>query len=468
MLCIQEQTRRVTGMGQIFVHGLMILLLWGALPGGANTATAAGSDFYLAGLALHQETGRDIYMAGVYFDQQAPRPAAFTEESGPRVMEYRVVARRTSIRSLLGGILLQSEVATGQPPNQATTDFAHNILSIVNSSLYAGDSLEILLNKHDETIALLNGQELTRTGGRAVADYLLMGWIGERGPATRFRQDIMSEEINSSLLSGFNANTYSTEREAEIVGWVGVPQNKADSAPEPSTGSELAVVAESMPEPEIVPIAAEPEPEILPVPDTADTTAAAVQDPENILAATDASTPEAASPDSQPNLAAAELEAPEPDHFNLASDPSGLAQEQEAIQVASLIPTADMLQPSAVDSDILALDVQEYSQRLSAFHSALIARVYRQIQYPARAVRRGMEGRLELDVTLRENGELVAINVVQPSGYALLDSAAVRAAKSALSSGALAAIDPVAISEFSSGESDHLIIPIPVSFTLTE
>ena len=75
---------------------------------------------------------------------------------------------------------------------------------------------------------------------------------------------------------------------------------------------------------------------------------------------------------------------------------------------------------------------------------------------------------MELDVTLRENGELVAINIVQPSGYALLDSAAVRAAKSALSSGALAAIDPVAISEFSSGESDNLIIPIPVSFTLTE
>ena len=454
MLCIQKQTRRVTDMGQIFVHGLMILLLWGALPGGVNTATAAGSDFYLAGLALHQETGRDIYMAGVYFDRQAPRPAAFTEESGPRVMEYRVVARRTSIRSLLGGILLQSEVATGQPPNQVTTDFANNILSIVNSSLYAGDSLEILLNKHDETIALLNGQELARTGGRAVADYLLMGWIGERGPATRFRQDIMSEDINSSLLSGFNANTYSTEREAEIVGWVSVPQNNADSAPD-STGSELAVVAESM-----------PEPEMLPVPDTADT--AAVQDPENILAATDASRPEAVSPDPQPNLAAAELEAPEPDHFNPASDPSRLAQEQEAIQVASLIPTADMLQPSAVDSDILALDVQEYSQRLSAFHSALIARIYGQIQYPARAVRRGMEGRLELDVTLRENGELVAINIVQPSGYALLDSAAVRAAKSALSSGALAAIDPVAISEFSSGESDNLIIPIPVSFTLTE
>ncbi len=150
-------------MGQRFPAIIVILIISGLLVTGANSPANASANLHLTGLALHQETGRNIYVGGLYFDRYGPKPDDFVDASAPWLMEYRVVARRTSIRSLLGGILLQSEVATGRAPDSVTADFATRILSIVKSNLYAGDSFEIMLNAQEETIAYLNGLELDVT-----------------------------------------------------------------------------------------------------------------------------------------------------------------------------------------------------------------------------------------------------------------------------------------------------------------
>ena len=438
----------------------MLLYISGVFLAGSISAGAAGSDFKLVGLALHQETGRDIYLGAVYVDSQAPRPADILAASGPRLMEYRVVARRTSIRSLLGGMLLQSEVASGKAPGQATADLANQMLSIVSSSLYAGDSLEILLSENDETIAYLNGRELLRIADTTVANYLLMGWVGERGPTTAFRSDIMAADIKPELLTTLEATTYSEQRAAQIASWIEAPQESPetgaetpqqspDTVPQIQSSATIAAsatpqpVSEQAPEPVSVP---EPEPEPEPEITQTQETMALAEVPATTLG----------------------LPEPKPEETTPAvPDPAGPAISQEAVQVASLQPTTELRQTQASES-IQALDVQEYSQRLSKFHSQLIAMVYGEIRYPARAVRRGLQGRLELDITLQQDGELLAIAIVEPSGYSILDKAAVKAAQNALSSGALAAIDPVAIAEFRNGTANELVVPVPVNFMLTE
>lgn len=428
-----------------------MLLISGTLAAGSISATAAGSDFNLAGLALHQETGRDIYLGGIYFDKQVPKPSDVVGASGPKLMEYRVVARRTSIRSLLGGILLQSEVATGKAPGKATSDLANQLLSNVSGSLYTGDSLEVLLSENDETIAYLNGQEMARVDDGAVSDYLLMGWVGERGPSTAFRNDLMSDEIRPDLLATFTAATYSTERADQVASWIEVQQENLEPAPEADAGSAVAVITEPKP-------AAEP---------------AVTQTPEPEPVTTDSVNSSAiASIEKQPEatpIAAVKLpELKEPESTPVVADPAEVPGGiQEPIQVASLSPTADILHTTD-DSEVQGLGVQEYSQRLSRFHSQLIAMVYGQIRYPARAVRRGLQGRLELDIIMLEDGELVDISIAEPSGHKILDKAAVKAAQSALSSGALAAIDPVAIAEFRNAANNNLIIPVPVQFMLQD
>jgi TonB family protein len=74
---------------------------------------------------------------------------------------------------------------------------------------------------------------------------------------------------------------------------------------------------------------------------------------------------------------------------------------------------------------------------------------------------------VELDVTLRSNGELLAVAVARSSGHKILDAAAVKAAEGAFSGGLPGSIDPVALAEFG-GEADYLVVPVPVSFKLTE
>ncbi len=112
------------------------------------------------------------------------------------------------------------------------------------------------------------------------------------------------------------------------------------------------------------------------------------------------------------------------------------------------------------------LNIMDYSQRLAQFNTDLIKRVYSEIQYPRSAVRRGLQGRLELDITLDPSGKLVTVEVGSSSGYKVLDRAAVKAATSALSKDGLNEIDPVARAEY--GADGALVIPVPVSFILTQ
>jgi TonB family protein len=434
----------------------MTLLIAGALLTGSITAMATTSQFKMAGLALHQETGREIYIGGLYFDQHVPIPDDLVGASGPKLMEYRVVARRTSMRSLLGGMLLQSEVATGQAPDNATADFAQHILSTVKSSLYAGDSFEILLSEDDETIAYLNGHKLAQVDDRTIADYLLMGWVGERGPSTVFRKSILSNEVDTALFAAFQANTYTSERELKVASWISEQKPTAPDTMTESTIGSATTVATLAPETPEAPEAS----------DTMQDNTTAGSDTKPASGVTQNDTTAAAT--------AATLRLPElkPEEPEPIPDPAGTAPTQEPIRVASLTPSTELLNTATAADDvrenIQALGVQEYSQRLSDFHSQLIAKVYGKIRYPKRAVRRGLQGRLELDVTLSKAGKLLDITVAQPSGHTILDNAAIKAAENALTSGELESIDPVAIAEFGNGQDNALVIPVPVQFMLTE
>ena len=141
--------------------------------------------------------------------------------------------------------------------------------------------------------------------------------------------------------------------------------------------------------------------------------------------------------------------------------------ETAGVKIASLSPTTTGTVDSTSDTEALSIGIREYSQRLMEFHGQLVARVYRKIQYPNRAVRRNLEGRLELDVTLNENGNLIAVEIAQSSGHKILDSAAIKAAQKALSDGVINGLDAVAIAEFGT-QNNQVTVPVPVQFQLTK
>ncbi len=394
---------------------------------------AAARDWQLAGLGLHQETGRDIYLGGIYLAAGTPRPGDFSALPGPWKMEYRIVARRTSIRSLLGGMLLQSEVATGRPPGPATTEFANGILSAIRSSLYAGDAFDIVLDGN-VTHALLDGQLLARSSNPGVASYFLMGWIGEQGPASAFRSQLLATQVDPDLRAQYDALAYSAERRAEVAAWSGAAE-PAQQAGSKDAQQETTTDTATLP---------------------AATAALAGAD----TTATGPMAPDTGAADPPWDPAAA----PAGQDGDSQTIPPGTAPEATpgAATPLALVATPDN-QPGTADA-LASLGVQEYSQRLAAFQGSMVARVYSKISYPKRAVRRSLQGRLELDVVLTGSGRLRAVKVASSSGHDMLDDAAVSAAREAFAKG-VDDVDPVALEEFGVGP-DEMIVPVPVQFRL--
>jgi protein TonB len=385
----------------------------------ANTARSSVDGARLIGLAMHQEVGRNIYIGAIHYKSLIPVPVDIVGAAGPKTMEYRVVARRTSIRSLIGSMLLQGELATGKPPNNNAIEFAGDLMSAVKGSLYQGDSLTISLNSRNTLIAALNGQQLARSDSRHVADYLLMGWVSERGPSETFRSSILSQSIDSSLRSAYDERAATAERIAVVRGW-NVPVELSKLLIEPTAELMVAAVLGEQ-------FSAKEE-SILP-------SSEIIQDlvPLNGLAS-----------DTHQSVA-------------------------EPVQLASLTLTREMM---SSDSDVAetwdAIDAIEYTQRLASFNNHVMRSVYAKIRYPKSAVRRNIQGKLELDLTVAKDGTLLNVTVALTSGNKLLDKSAIKAANSAFSSAALEGIDSVSFAEYGDAAGDTLLIPVPISFILTD
>ncbi len=405
----------------------------------------------MVGLALHQETGRDIYLGALHLDRPENLDLAMAGRGEPRSMEYRVVARRTSTRSLLGNMLLQAQLATGHTPSAATEQFAGDIMSAVRGSLYAGDSLRISLGADGVTRASLNGFALARSDDARVADYLLQGWLAEGGASTAFRQRILSDRLDPDLLANYDNTRASADRLAVIESWYA-----PEAGPEPETAALVLANTAPVEEPGAEAVQASTTPKLASVAGT-EVVVASLAEP------VDTATEDLATSENPLQTAPeADLEAV-PEIPDPAVEP--VSQETDGELQLALATAAPVLEASA-PTGIEALDVTEYSQRLGRFNTLVMSRVYSNIRYPRYAVRRGLEGELELDAVIDAGGELVDLRLVQSSGYDALDQSALKAARKALAE-PLAEIDPVARAEYGNRE-QQLVVPIPVKFKLTE
>ena len=398
-------------------------------------ATAAtNSDFRIIGLAIHQETGREIYLGALQIDKLTPRPENLLESPGPMMMEYRIVARRTSVRSLLGGMLLQGELASSATPSRSTQNFVGSIMSAVQGSLYSGDQLKISLTSEGETHAQLNDTTLAVVDDSLVFTYFLNGWLAEQGPSTAFRSAMLAP-VDSAQLAMFEAHTPTQQRIAQTNEW---------SKPSKPKEQALQVAA-----------------------------AAEIGSPHTAEVATNSASTKPLAEDLKDQSIAAISGSD--DNYD---DASAVATSQTAaaigvdegapmgapVQLASITSSSGLLKELNV---VEAIDVIEYSNRLSAFNTQVLALVTSKVQYPRAAVRRNLQGKLELDLIIASDGSLLAVEIADSSGHSVLDKSAIRAAQSAIKDKGLGEVDPVAVAEYADGKG-NIIVPVPVKFVLME
>jgi protein TonB len=425
---------------------LALSLLLSSVP-----VSAGFPGLHTVGLAVHQDTGRDIYLA-VLRSSDASSAGQFLLGQGTRLMEQRVVARRTSARSLLGNLLLQAELATGAPPSAGTTRFVSDLMDAVRGSLYRGDSLEIARRASGEVVAYLNQVELARTDDADAFAYLLAGWTGDSGASAAFRQALTSPVLDPDLAARYQRQTTDPERVAAVMAWT----DRSDAA-EP-TAAERAVAD------------ADPVADATAAAVPLDVAAAAGAGAGVALASMDATSLRASSRPARqdrpvvatPPVPPATVLQPQP----AAAAEAGIAPDPAtgAGAVAALDPGQTAIGPGPV-AETAILEASEYSRRLGEFNDLVVRRVYAEIEYPRAAVRRSLEGALDLDVTIGSDGALTEVVVARSSGYRMLDGSAVRAAMKGLKRIDRDYIDPVAVAEYGS-ESGELVIPVPVTFRL--
>lgn len=403
----------------------------------------------MVGLAVHQETGRDIYLGAIHVDAALAGTKGLTLSAGGKTMEYRVVARRTSIRSLLGSILLQAELATGRAADSNTTRFVEDIMAGIKGSLYAGDAFELSLLASGASVATLNGHELARSADSQVFDYFLHGWLGDKGASSQFRSSLLAPDINTALLESYRSHQTPAERVATVGEWVA----PAEQVPAPitvATGPEsgtteqvqagVAIDQLAIKKPTVANLAgAEPAPR--------DPLAIAAEDPAPVNTAQDTVVPQHDAPaQSRAGQGAPEIMEP-------------------ALQLALVTPQRT---PLAVNEQPgSALDLADYVARLAEFNTSVLRMVTSQIRYPRAAVRRSLQGSLELDLQLTPEGAFKTAAVARSSGHRILDEAALRAARDAFEESSLDDIDSVAIAEYRA-ENGNLLVPVPVNFILVQ
>jgi len=90
-------------------------------------------------------------------------------------------------------------------------------------------------------------------------------------------------------------------------------------------------------------------------------------------------------------------------------------------------------------------------------------KVFSEVKYPERAIKRQREGKVELLARLDADGSLIDVTLDSSSGHGMLDEAAAKAVRKAAPFPELTA---AAREEFLADDGSGYVMPIPVTFKL--
>ncbi len=399
----------------------------------------AQDELETVGLAVYTETARDIYVAGLLLPYGAVMENLMLSPP-PKAMEYRIATRRISARGFSGTLLLQGELGSGGRAPEAAINALGELKESIKGSLKQGDRFIIYLNEEDETVFLLNGTELLRSGDGSVFDFFFAGWVGE-GSAATFRGPLLSGTFDESIAERFNQLAPSEERIAAVVEWT---QPEPEPEPEPAPPPKPAPAAVETP----VQVAAAAAPATQAAAETA--AAAPAQETPAAAPAQESAAPVEQAPAQEATAAAEPAPAPEP--------------KPEPVQVAVVEQPKPEPQPQPQpEPETAQLDDREYQQQLREYVSTVMRQVYGQVKYPRRAIKYQWEGRVELLAKVEASGDLIEVTIDSTSGHVGLDKAAQSAVERAAP---FPELNAVAQEEFVSDEGNSYVMAIPVTFAL--
>jgi periplasmic protein TonB len=355
----------------------------------ASLAHAQGAPT-LSGLAAFEQLRKEYYIGALYLGWPGHDTATILAMPGKRQMELRVTADRWPA---LRFAQMWNQAITINADGSALNASAMDILaftSIPKGDLLAGDHLVIESDPTTGTRVTLNGVLVQTTKNNGLFNLVLSAWIGARPPSSEFKRDMLTlptTAAGTALAARFESIRPSDARKKAVAAWGIKPEPETAVA---AAAAPVAAKPADAPKPAEPPKAAAP---ITPATAAAPAPGRPVPTPAKPV-------PEAARP----------APAPEPVRpiAPAAPDPAALAAASQA-----------RMEKEQQQADL-------YNQYLGQVRK----QVLKNIDYPRRAQKEGVEGLVVLRINIDRSGGVTGSEVAQ-SAHELLDAAAENAVRKA-------------------------------------
>lgn len=397
------------------LHYALLSLALAATP---SVADIAYEQLPINGGAVFEQLRLEYYVGLIHVEMPTRDVGQLLAMPGPKRMSMRITAERWPAMRFAQQwnqlILINNDSKTLNANLMDMLAFT----SFIKDELVQGDELAVDLDEEGRTIVSLNGTQMIRTRNSALFELLLNTWIGPRPPSSDFKRNMAamaSGDPLSELLARYESLRPTAERVAATASW-------STLAPEPAPAAEQ--------------LAQESQPEEIRV-----TAAAAI--PAALATVEEATPAPVSTPSVAPESSAAPAAMPAPAPASAAPAPAQPASSDQPLREET--PPADPATPAPVEraeSQLLAFagDIADVAPpaappidlqaALENYNRGLHRTVYQHVEYPRRAVSRGIEGLVVMRAVISRDGDLLSVETLQ-SAEPLLDRAALNAVREA-------------------------------------
>jgi TonB family protein len=368
-----------------------------------------------------------VYLAQLYLEQAASEAEAILASDGRKTMVMTVNAERWSPRAFSRqwsrALITNNDMAQLQQFDREVIQFN----DLLGGNLQRGDQLVIARDGSGATVASVNGQQVMTIEKPGFFELVLAAWIGDRPPSTEFKAALLAANSNDSLRVALESLQPVAGSERALPFWLA--KNSAPASAEQT----LAVAASEQ-------------------------VAAAVAAVEASPVKRDAAASQTQAKQAQANVTAEPKQlAPTKPAPAIAAAPDATAPAMEAPVVAAPVLAAASPAPAAEpEPEEVALDAEQQAA-LRALYKTMVARgVLSNIQYPSKALKKGWQGKVLLNVSVGRTGAIEGLNILEEARFSSLNDAAVEAVEKVGQFPPL----PAAL------EGEYVVVQVPVNFRL--
>ena len=387
---------------------MVLLIVFFMIPSVYGQSSLASQPAKLNGISKYTHLGKDQFLAGLFSETLTSSSKEFLQAEEVKRLEVKVLAPSISPRLFrqlwIEAVAINTSESELNKHAQNLADFSN----FLKPRMRAGDILMIDRTADTGVTITLNNTRLGAVTDKTFFDLLARAWVGSVPLSSKFRDELLrggdvSVDLRADYLSIYPSDTRIVDIKAFVANEEN-NRNKKKLTASTAVSSRTNKVASS-----VAVAKAIPKKTTVSTPKVKAPTAVVIENSIKQPVLT------------QPVLASAEPTVPEAvvEKINLVD--SNVSGDTEIEVVAD---TDDEDSPDFVYTAERLLSKQLYIAKLSRW-------TFPFVQYPKSARRNGQEGSLVLKVIIARNGKVTDVSVVEGSGVAVLDKAAIAAVKKA-------------------------------------